>query len=150
PPPLPPLRPPADTLHILGALEDYEITEVLGQGGMGVVLKAYDRALARWVALKVLAPDLARDNPARLRFAREARAAAAVRHEHPIVIHGVREANGLPYIVMEHVAGGSLQDYLDVHGPPDWREIARLGAEIASGLAAAHERGLVHRDVKPS
>jgi WD40 repeat protein/serine/threonine protein kinase len=145
-----PLRPSVDAQQVLGALADYEVTEVLGQGGMGVVLEAYDPALARWVALKVLVPDLARDGVARERFAREARAAAAVRHPHVVVIHAVREANGLPYLVMEHVAGGSLQDYLDHHGPPDWREIARLGAEVASGLAAAHARGLIHRDVKPS
>ena len=143
------LRPTASA-ESLGPLEDYEVKDVLGQGGMGWVFKAYEPALKRWVAIKVLAPSLASDQVARLRFAREAQAAAAVRHEHVITIYAVREANGLPYFVMEYVAGGSLQDYLDRHGPPDWRTIARLGAEVASGLAAAHARGLVHRDVKPS
>jgi serine/threonine protein kinase len=141
---------PAEAVQALGALGGYEVVEVLGQGGMGVVLKAFDPALKRYVALKVLAPDLARDALARRRFAREAQAAAAVRHEHVVVIHGVSEANGLPYLVMEYVAGGSLQEYLDLHGLPDWREAARVGAEIASGLAAAHAEGLIHRDVKPS
>lgn len=141
---------PTDSAEGLGTLGQYEVTEVLGQGGMGVVLKALDPDLKRWVALKVLAPDLAGDPVARERFAREARAAAAVRHAHVIAIHAVDEAAGLPFIVMEYVAGGSLQDWLDRHGPPDWRDAARLGAEVASGLAAAHARGLVHRDIKPS
>jgi WD40 repeat protein/serine/threonine protein kinase len=141
---------PAASLEALGQLGDYEVTELLGQGGMGVVLKAFDRGLKRWVAIKVLAPDLAGDLVARQRFAREAQAAAAVRHEHVVTIHAVSEANGVPYLVMEYIAGGSLQDYLDSQAPPDWRAIGRLGAEVASGLAAAHAHGLVHRDIKPS
>jgi serine/threonine protein kinase len=134
----------------LGRIDHYDVTEVLGQGSMGVVLKAFDPALKRWVAVKVLAPHLAGDEVARRRFAREAQAAAAVRHEHVITIHAVSEANGLPYLVMEYVAGGSLQDHLDRHGPPAWPAVARLGAQVASGLAAAHAHGLVHRDIKPS
>jgi serine/threonine protein kinase len=141
---------PADSPDALGQLDQYLVTELLGQGGMGLVLKAFDPPLKRWVALKVLSPGLASDRVARQRFAREAQAAAGVRHEHVITIHAVSETNGLPFLVMEHVAGGSLQDYLDRHGPPDWREVARLGEEIATGLAAAHAHGLVHRDIKPS
>jgi tRNA A-37 threonylcarbamoyl transferase component Bud32 len=143
------LRPMA-SVEALARLEEYEVTELLGQGGMGVVLKAFDRALKRWVAIKVLAPDLAGDAVARQRFAREAQAAAGVRHEHVITIHAVSEVNGVPFLVMEYVEGGSLQDYLDSQGPPPWPAVARLGAEVASGLAAAHARGLVHRDIKPS
>src|SRR5262249_43774192 len=109
-----------------------------------------DPPLKRWVAIKVLSPGLAGDRVARQRFAREAQAAAAVRHEHVITIHAVSECNGLPFLVMEHVAGGSLQDYLDRPGPPDWREIARLGEGIAAGLGGAPGRGLAHRDIKPS
>jgi WD40 repeat protein/serine/threonine protein kinase len=141
---------PAASAEALGRLEGYEVTGLLGQGGMGLVLKAFDRPLKRWVAIKVLTPELAGDRVARQRFEREGQAAAAVRHEHVVTIHAVREANGLPYLVMEYVAGGSLQDYLDEHGPPDWRAATRLGAEVARGLAAAHARGLVHRDIKPS
>jgi serine/threonine protein kinase len=141
---------PAQSPQALGQLGGYEATELLGQGSMGLVLKAYDPALKRWVALKVLAPDLASDEVARQRFAREAQAAAAVRHEHVVTIHAVSEANGLPYMVMEYIPGGSLQDYLDQNGRPDWQTVGRLGAEIASGLAAAHARGMVHRDIKPS
>ncbi|HTU16650.1 MAG TPA: serine/threonine-protein kinase, partial [Gemmataceae bacterium] len=144
PPPLPP------SMNLLGPLDDYEVTEVLGQGAMGQVLKAHDRALKRWVAIKVLGPHVANDPVARLRFAREAQGAAAVRHENVITIHGVRESAGLPYFIMEYVGGGSLQDYLDRGEVADWRTIARLGAEIAEGLAAAHAQGLIHRDIKPS
>jgi eukaryotic-like serine/threonine-protein kinase len=141
---------PVEEGDALGQLDQYRVTELLGQGGMGLVLKAFDPPLKRWVAIKVLSPSLAGDRLARQRFAREAQAAAAVRHEHVTTIHAVSEINGLPFLVMEYVAGGSVQDYLDRHGPPDWREIARLGVEIATGLAAAHGRGLVHRDIKPS
>jgi serine/threonine protein kinase len=143
-------RRPVESPEDLGPFENYEVKELLGQGGMGVVVKAFDPPLKRWVAIKVLAPNLANDPVSRQRFAREAQAAAGVRHEHVITIYAVREANGLPFLVMEYVAGGSLQDYLSRHGPLDWRAVARLGAEVAAGLAAAHARGMVHRDIKPS
>jgi eukaryotic-like serine/threonine-protein kinase len=141
---------PTDSPAALGRLDNYEVMEVIGQGGMGVVFKAQDPRLNRWVAIKVLAVHLAHDAVARQRFAREAQAAAAVRHEHVITIHAVSDGDGLPFIVMEHVGGGSLHDYLKEHGPPDWRIVVRLGAEIASGLAAAHATGQIHRDIKPS
>jgi serine/threonine protein kinase/WD40 repeat protein len=141
---------PSDVPGLLGMLDAFEVAEVLGQGGMGMVLKAFDRPLNRWVALKVLAPNLAGDPLARQRFEREARAAAAVRHPNVITIHTVSEVNGVPFLVMEYIPGGSLQDYLDFHGTPDWQTTARLGAEIAAGLAAAHAQGLIHRDIKPS
>lgn len=134
----------------LDQLEEYEVTELLGQGGMALVFKAFDRALKRPVAIKVLAPDLASDAVARKRFAREAQAAAALRHEHVITIHAVSEINELPFLVMEYIEGGSLQDFLDRDGPPDWRVAAGWGAKVASGLAAAHALGMVHRDIKPS
>ncbi len=128
----------------------YDVTRVLGQGGMGVVYQAYDPALKRWVAIKLLSPHLGGDAMARLRFQREARATAAVSHENVVAIHAVSAVNGLPYIVMEYMSGGSLQDNLDRHGRPSWQVAVRLGLEVASGLAAAHARGLVHRDIKPS
>jgi tRNA A-37 threonylcarbamoyl transferase component Bud32 len=137
-------------LESLGSFENYEVEDLLGRGAMSVVLKAYEPALKRWVAIKVLAPELAGDRRARERFAREAQAAASVRHPHVVTIHAVRERNELPFIVMEYLAGGSLQDYLDSYGPLDWQTVVRVGAEIAEGLAAAHTRGLVHRDIKPS
>jgi serine/threonine protein kinase len=134
----------------LGALGPYEVEEVLGRGGMGIVLRAFDPALHRHVALKVLAPALAVSGGARQRFAREVRAVAAVRHPHIVTVHGVHEADGLPYLVMEYVAGESLQDRLDRTGPLDPAEVVRIGLQAASGLAAAHAQGLIHRDVKPA
>src|SRR5262245_23216092 len=108
---------PSERPDLLGTLGDYEVTEVIGEGGMGVVLKAYEPALNRPVAIKVLAPALAGSAEARKRFTREARAAAAVCHEHVVAVHGVNEADGLPYLVMQYIAGESLQDRLDRTGP---------------------------------
>jgi serine/threonine protein kinase len=141
---------PVPSLDLLGRLDTYDVTDLLGQGGMGIVLKAFDPALKRWVAIKVLSPQLANDPISRQRFAREAQAAAAVRHENVVTIHAVSEANGLPFIVMEYVGGGSLQGYLQRHGPLDGVATARVGVQIASGLAAAHAQGLIHRDIKPA
>jgi serine/threonine-protein kinase len=117
---------------------------------MGVVLKAWDAALNRPVAIKVLAPQYASNGAARKRFAREAQAAAAVVHEHVVSIHGVDSWKGLPYLVMSYIAGRSLQERLDNEGPLGVKEILRIGMQAAAGLAAAHAQGLVHRDVKPA
>jgi serine/threonine-protein kinase len=141
---------PSDRPDLLGTLGTYEVLEVIGQGGMGIVLQARDPALDRLVALKVLAPALALSATARQRFTREARAAAAVRHDHVVTVHGVHDADGLPYLVMQYVAGESLQARLDRTGPLDVAEVVRIGLETASGLAAAHAQGLIHRDVKPA
>jgi uncharacterized membrane protein YqjE len=108
---------PADKPEQLGRLERYEVQEEIGRGGMGVVLKAFDPSLHRIVAIKVLAPQLATSGVARKRFLREAKAAAAVSHDHIVTIHAVDEANGLPYLVMQYVAGMSLQDRIDKEGP---------------------------------
>jgi serine/threonine protein kinase len=133
-----------------GWLGPYEIKGILGRGGMGVVLKAFDPSLDRLVAIKVLAPHLADSPIARRRFAREGRAVAAVRHENVVAVHSVNEADGLPYLVMEYVPGASLQDRLDRDGPLDLPTILRVGIQVASGLAAAHAQGLIHRDIKPA
>jgi WD40 repeat protein len=117
---------------------------------MGVVLKALDPALRRVVAIKVLAPQLAGSATARKRFLREGRAAAAVAHEHVVPIYEVGEAAGLPYLVMQYVAGVSLQEKLDAEGPLPVSQVLRIGKQVAEGLAAAHAQGLVHRDVKPA
>jgi serine/threonine protein kinase len=141
---------PSDQPGHKGCLGHYEVLEVIGRGGMGVVLKGFDPSLHRIVAIKVLAPQLATSATARKRFTREAQAAAAVCHEHVVTIHAVAEANGLPYLVMHYVAGMSLQERLDKGGPVDLKEILRIGMQTASGLAAAHAQGLVHRDIKPA
>ncbi|MEX2138284.1 MAG: serine/threonine-protein kinase [Pirellulales bacterium] len=141
---------PTDDPEMLGRLGPYEIKGLIGHGGMGLVLKAYDRALQRTVAIKVLSPHLATSATARRRFAREAQAAAAVAHDHVIAIHAVAEAGGLPYLVMPYMPGQSLQHRLDEVGPLSPVEVLRIASQIASGLAAAHAQGLVHRDIKPA
>ncbi len=140
---------PSDKPGQLGRLDRYEVLSEIGRGGMGVVLKAFDPSLHRVVAIKVLAPQLATSGVARKRFLREAKAAAAVTHDHIVTIHAVEESNGLPYLVMQYVAGPSLQERIDKEGPLEVTEIVRIGMETASGLAAAHSHGIVHRDVKP-
>jgi hypothetical protein len=141
---------PSEKPGSMGRLGHYEVQEVVGRGGMGVVLKAFDERLHRVVAIKVMAPQLASSATARRRFTREARAAAAVTHDHIVTIHAVEDAGPLPYIVMQFVAGVSLQDRLDRTGSLQLDEVLRIGMQAASGLAAAHSQGLVHRDVKPA
>jgi WD40 repeat protein len=141
---------PSEKPGALGRLGHYEVLEVIGRGGMGVVLKAFDEVLHRVVAIKVMAPQLATSATARKRFVREAQAAAAVRNEHVIDIHAVEEAKDVPYLVMEYISGISLQERLDRTGPLALKEILRIGIQTAAGLAAAHSQGLVHRDVKPA
>jgi serine/threonine protein kinase len=141
---------PADQPGLLGTLGGYEVREVIGQGGMGVVLKAYEPALHRLVAIKVMSPALAGSATARRRFTREAQAAAAVRHEHVVTVHGVHEVQELPYLVMQYNAGESLQERLDRGGPLEVVEVVRIGLQAAAGLAAAHAQGLIHRDIKPA
>ncbi len=139
-----------DRPGVLGRIGPYEVVEFLGRGGMGLVLKARDPALDRMVAIKVLTPALAHGATARRRFAREARAVAAVGNEHIVAIHAVNEFRGLPYLVMQYVPGRSLQERLDASGPLEVKEILRIGTQAARALAAAHAQGVVHRDIKPA
>lgn len=134
----------------LGRIGGYEIVGIVGRGGTGVVLKAFDRTLNRYAAIKVLATHLGWSGAARRRFAREAQAAAAVAHEHIVPIHAVAEHRGIPYMSMRYVAGQSLQQRIEKRGPLEVREILRIGRQVAAGLSAAHAQGLVHRDVKPA
>jgi len=141
---------PTDDPHMLGRLGTYEIAGIIGVGGMGIVLKALDPALSRFVALKVLAPRFWKDAQARERFAREARAAASIVHDNVIEIYGVAEVNGIPFLTMPYLRGDSLQKRIDRHGPLQVDEVLRVAMQVAAGLAAAHAQGLVHRDVKPA
>ncbi len=141
---------PTDDPQMLGRLGGYDVSGVIGSGGMGIVLKAFDGPLDRTVAIKVLAPRLASSGAARRRFAREAKAAATVLHPNVIVIHGVSNDGALPFLVMPYLRGESLQRRLDRQGPLQTEEILRIGQQVASGLAAAHGQGLVHRDIKPA
>lgn len=136
--------------EMLGRLGRYEIERIIGTGGMGIVLKGFDSELNRPVAIKLLAPHLARVGAARQRFAREARAAAAVVHEHVVPIHNVESEHAHPFLVMQFIPGESLQARVEREGSLSVREILRIGLQAASGLAAAHAQGLVHRDVKPA
>ena len=135
---------------MLGRLGPYEVSGVIGAGGMGIVLKAFDCSLDRTVAIKVMAPHLASSGSARRRFAREAKAAAAVLHPNVIAIHGVAADQALPYLVMPYNRGMSLQKRIDQDGPLPLQETLRIAEQIAAGLAAAHAQGLVHRDIKPA
>ena len=142
---LPPTRPES-----LGRLGHYEILEIVGSGGFGVVLRAFDDKLHRAVAIKTLSHSLVGSATARQRFVREARAAAAVNHDNVVHIYEVEEAAPVPYLVMEYVAGSSLDEKLRQNGPLPVNEVLLLGSQIAEGLAAAHAQGLVHRDIKPA
>src|SRR5215218_8216141 len=108
---------PTDKPGLLGKLDHYEVLEVVGKGGMGVVLKAFDPKLHRLVALKLMAPHLAAHGSARKRFEREAKAIAAVENDHVVAIHAGQTEGPVPYLVMEFVGGVSLQDRLERHGP---------------------------------
>ncbi len=148
------LQPPSHP-ELLGRLEHYEIEREIGRGGMGVVLQAHDTQLNRPVAIKVMAPHLAANGAARKRFAREARAAAAVLHPNVIAIHAVSDSSSpaappLPFLVMPYVAGPSLEQVVLQQGPLPETEIVRIALQIAAGLAAAHCQGLIHRDIKPA
>lgn len=134
----------------IGRLGTYEIVEVIGRGGMGIVLRGIDSRLNRVVAIKVLAPELASNPNARRRFYREGQAAAAVSHDHVVTIHAVDDHERLPYLVMEFVAGESLEECIRRTGPLPLESVLRMGRQAALGLAAAHEVGLVHRDMKPA
>jgi WD40 repeat protein len=147
--PLPFLTPPTRP-GSLGRLGHYEVLEMVGAGGMGIVLRAFDDKLHRVVAIKVLAPQLATSVAARHRFVREARAAAAVTHDNVIDIHAVEDAGDVPYLVMQFIAGRTLQDKINRTGFLPVTEVLRIGLQIAAGLAAAHAQGVVHRDVKPA
>ncbi len=126
----------------------YELLELIGEGGMGRVFRAYDSRLKRQVAIKILQPGLTSDEKLRRRFEREARAAAAVTHPTIAAIHEVSESGDLTYIVMEFVEGRTLKRMIGA-GPVPLMETLRIAVEIAEGLAEAHRAGVVHRDLKP-
>ena len=140
---------PSDDRNVLGTIGPYQVRELIGRGGMGIVFRAFDAKLNRVVAVKVLAPELAAQPTARRRFLREAQAAAAVTHPHVVTIHAVDE-DVWPYLVMECIDGCSLQDKVERSGTLKLAEVLRIGTQIAEGLAAAHKQGLIHRDVKPA
>jgi len=129
-------------------LGSYEVLAPLGAGGMGEVYRARDTRLGREVAIKVLPTELAGDADRLKRFEREARAASSLNHPNIVTVHEVGETGGAPYLVMELVEGKTLRELLAAGGLPA-RRVLEVAAQVAGGLAKAHEAGLVHRDLKP-
>ena len=140
---------PAESPDELGRIAGYRVLKVLGSGGMGIVMEAEDTQLGRRVALKVMRPMLAASPAASTRFLREARAAAAIQHDNVVTIYQVGEHDGLPYLAMQLLDGEPLARRLAGQGKLPLAETVRIGRQIAAGLAAAHARNVVHRDIKP-
>jgi serine/threonine protein kinase len=134
----------------LGWLAHYRVRRRIGEGGMGLVYEAEDADLLRSVALKVIRPELAGIPQVAQRFLREARAMAALKHDHIVTIYQVGQWRDAPYLAMEYLRGMSLHRWLERGRQPSVDLVLRLGREIADGLAAAHRRGLIHRDIKPA
>ena len=127
----------------------YEIVEVIGAGGMAVVYKAIDQRLNRFVAVKILRDELARDEEFRARFQIEAQAVAMLSHPNIVSVYDVSHTAGVEYIVMELIEGITLMQYMQKKGALSWKEAAHFSTQIAKALEHAHSKGIVHRDIKP-
>lgn len=141
---------PSEHPNSLGRYAGFEISGVIGAGGMGVVLKGLDVSLQRTVALKVLSPQLAASALARRYFVREGQAAASILHPNVIPIHQVSEAESLPVIVMPYLGSETLQSRIDEIGWFEVESVLRISRQIAAALEAAHHQGVIHRDIKPA
>ena len=135
----------------IGKLLDnrYEILELIGTGGMAKVYKARCHRLNRLVAIKILREDLAQDAEFRRRFHDESQAVAMLSHPNIVAVYDVSHSDAMEYIVMELVEGITLRQYMDRRGALAWREVLHFTKQIAKAIAHAHERGIIHRDIKP-
>jgi len=130
-------------------LGPYRLISQIGAGGMATVYKAYQPSMDRYVAIKVLPPYLSQDEQFARRFQREAKAVAKLEHAHILPVHDYGEAEGITYLVMRFVEGGTLKQRI-TQGTPSLSEVVRLMGQIGDALDYAHRLGVIHRDVKPA
>lgn len=127
----------------------YEILEIIGEGGMAVVYKALCHRLNRYVAVKIMRDDMAADEEFRRRFCAESHAVAMLSHPNIVAVYDVSHSDDIEYIVMELVEGITLKQYMEKKGALAWKEVLHFSKQISKALAHAHERGIIHRDIKP-
>jgi len=142
------LSPPSHP-ELLGRISRYELEQLVGRGGMGWVFRAYDTELNRTVAVKILAMHLIAIGTARERFVREARAVASLSHPHIVPMYDIVTDGEVPALVMQFIAGETLQRRISQRGPMPLEDVLQIGIQLADALALAHSHGLVHRDIKP-
>ena len=145
-----PQTPPPPPDRAFRRIHKFELHERIGEGAMGVVWKAYDSVLRRFVALKLLNPSFGRTQELRERFHREARAAAALQHPNIVTVYDLGESDGQLFIAMELVEGRDLSDLISVRAPLPLEHKLDVVIELLQGLGYAHARGVIHRDIKPS
>jgi serine/threonine-protein kinase len=134
----------------IGRFAGYDVIEIAGSGGMGVVLKARDSTLGRTVALKLLPPTRGWDEESAARFLHEARTIAAIEHDNVVVVHTAGREKGIPYLVMPFHAEGTLEQFLQHTSPMESADVVRVGTQLARALEVTHAKGVLHRDIKPS
>ncbi|MEM7384957.1 MAG: protein kinase [Verrucomicrobiota bacterium] len=144
------LEPSTASERFLGRIGNYEVEHLIARGGMGIVIKAWDPALERTVAIKLLAPELAEIPEARERFLREARAVALLDHRNVLPVFSVDQNHEPPYLVMAYNDGETLAQLLEAEGAMPFEKARDLSVAVAAGLQAAHDQGLIHRDIKPA